>query len=229
MPAAMEPRHPTASRPLNDLERAIWRLRLVAHEAQIMLRGFNRSPDAAKALNNELLFGLSHQALILVTKFLEIWGAFGSLHGDDPRVIPTRRAITPVLDRIRVWKGLDEFRNSALAHAYLAKDGTVLPPWELQATGRAPSYHAEILLLLNLVNLAVLATLSVFAEEYRPLDVLIRGPRPAPDKGPGIQFGTEIDAELHRVAGPLEGALQAELGVRPDQALVAAFGRAVRP
>ena len=159
----MEPLHPTAVRKLSDLERGLWRLRLVAHEAQIMLRGFNRYPDAAQAINNELLFGLTHQALILVTKFLEIWDDFGSLAKSDDRVVPMRRILTPAIDRIRVWKGFDDFRNTALAHAYLAKDGTVAPPWELQATGKAPAYHAEVLLLLNLCTLAVLAVLAVLS------------------------------------------------------------------
>lgn len=224
----MEPLHPD-NRPLTALERTVFRFRLVAHEAQITLRGFNKYSDVATAINNELLYGITHHALILVSKFLEVWEDFGALANADSRVVPTRRAMKPLVDRINIWKGFDLFRNSALAHAYLAKDGTLLPPWELQTDGKAPSYHAEIVLLLNVINVAVLAALSVFEAEYTPLDQLLPWGEPSADPGPGIRQGTEIQSELARLVKPMEDSLRSTLGVECSQKLARAFQRATSP
>ena len=92
----MEPSHPETGDPLTDLERTLWRFRMVAHEAQVMWRGFNQYDDSAKAINQDLMFGLSNQALITVSKFLEIWDDFGSLAKTDARVICSRRAVQPL-------------------------------------------------------------------------------------------------------------------------------------
>ena len=222
----MEPRHPTEARNLNELERTLWRLRMVAHEAQVMLRGFNRYPDAAAAINEDLWFGLTHQSLIILSKFLEIWHDFGSLARTDARVIPTRKALAPIVKRMRVWKGLDQFRNTTLAHAYLSKDGKLVPPWELQQKRRAPTFHAEVVLLLNLVPLAVLAVLSVFEKEYSPLDPLMGPSGPVPGPGPGISLGTELDAEIKTLAVTTDAALKAGLNVVVTGTLAAAFQEA---
>ena len=49
-----------------------------------------------------------------------------------------------MLDRILIWKGLETFRNSTLAHAYLTKEGKLLPPWQLFRTGLVALYPNAI-------------------------------------------------------------------------------------
>ena len=71
------------------------------------MRGFNKYSDVASVINNELLYAITHHALILVSKFLEVWEDLGSLAQDDPWIVPARRAIKPLLNRIDVWKSAD--------------------------------------------------------------------------------------------------------------------------
>src|SRR5437870_8296908 len=130
-----EPLHPITRQPLSELDRFLWRFRMVAQEALLMRRGFNKTGDAAKVLNEELLFFLTNQALIIVCKFLEIWDGFGALE-KDAKIRQLRRAIQPFIDRIRVWSGLRMFRGTALAHPYLTKDKKLIGPWQLLFEGK---------------------------------------------------------------------------------------------
>jgi hypothetical protein len=197
----VEPVHPVRGDALTPLERQLWRFRTAANEAQVMLRGFHQTGDVAKALNDDLLFSLTNHALIIVCKFLEVWDDFGRIAGTDLRVRDTRRAVQPYIDRIRVWKGLEQFRNGTLAHAYLTKEGgQLIGPWDLLAAHKAPSYHAECLLLLQCAKWAALAVLCSFAAEYVPLRPILRSAAPAPSRGPGIANGKEIDVETRRLA-----------------------------
>lgn len=225
----MEPLHPLTHKPLTPLERFLWRFRMAAHEAQVMWRGFNAYPDAAKVINDDLLFSLTNQALLIVCKFLEIWDEFGSLSKVDQRVVPVRRALQPIIDRIRVWKGLEVYRNTILAHPYTTKSGALLPPWELPRTGQAPSFHAEHILLLQLVVFAVLGILRVFEEEFRPIDSLCGPSGPAPGPGPGISKGTEIDPTLRPIVERIDKQLQTECSVVVKGDLLTAFMKAIRP
>jgi len=50
----MEPVHPKTGLPLTELERTLWRFRMVAHEAQVMWRGFNGYKAVNKAINDDL-------------------------------------------------------------------------------------------------------------------------------------------------------------------------------
>lgn len=225
----MEPLHPETGEPLTNLERTLWRFRMVAHEAQVLWRGFNHYDDAAQAINEDLMFNLSNQALIIVSKFLEIWDDFGSLAKSDSRVICTRKAVQPAVDRILVWKGLEQFRNTTLAHAYVTKDGKLLPPWELTHTEQAPTYHAEIILLFQCVVFAVLAILSVFEEEYSPLDPLTGPPKEQPGFGPGIAKGTEIQPTLKKIMSQVDASLLAECGVVVKGPLLTTFANAIKP
>jgi hypothetical protein len=225
----MEPKHPTRGGTLTPLERFLWRFRMAAHEAQVMWRGFNAYPDAATAINEDLLFGLTNQALIIVSKFLEIWNEFGKLAKEESRVVPARRAIQPIVDRIYLWKGLDKYRNTTLAHPYTTKSGDLLPPWELLRTGQAPSFHAEIMLLLQLVVFAVASILAVFEAEYRLLDPLT-GPSGSPaGPGDGIAKGTEIAGVLGPLLTRVDEQLQKECGVVLKGDLLRMFRAAIRP
>jgi hypothetical protein len=226
----MEPVHPKTGKPLSDLERTLWRFRMVAHEAQVMWRGFNGYKDANDAINSALWFSLSNQAIIIVSKFREVWNAFGSLAKSDPRIIPCRRAVQVLVDRMEVWKGLDAFRDSTLAHAYLDKDGKILPPWQLFNAGLAPTFHAEIVLLLQCVVFSVLSILLVFEKEFSPLDVLAApGNAPTPGPGPGISLGSEIGPAVRPLCASVDRLLQSECGVAAKGPVFEAFKKSLVP
>ena len=224
----MEPTHPRTGAPLTELERTLWRFRMVAHEAQVMHRGFNRAGDISKTINEDLMFGITHQAMIIVSKFLEVWDDFGSLARHEPLVVPTRRALDSIIERINIWPGLATYRNVVLAHAYLDRDGALLPPWELLRAGRAPSYHAEIVLLLFLVHYAVLGVLSVFEAIYTGIDPLAGPPAATgPRADIGLALGKDIPDELRRVIGPVDEGLKQQCDVVVGGPLADAFKRAI--
>lgn len=226
----VEPLHPETGKPLTDLERALWRFRMVAHEAAVMWRGFNGVKDVERDINADLMFGITNQALVIVCKFLEVWDDSGSLAPAEPRIILARRAAQPIIDRIRRWKGLETFRNTTLAHAYLDKDDKLLPPWELFRRGLAPTYHAEIVLLLQCVVFGALAILAVFEKEYAPLDKLAGpGDMPLPPPSPGISLGTEIEGELKAITQQVDFALRRDFGITGDSPLFVTFKRSLLP
>ncbi|MCZ6761266.1 MAG: hypothetical protein O7D29_13005 [Gemmatimonadetes bacterium] len=226
----LEPRHPQTGEPFTELERVLWRFRMAAHEATTMWRGFNSVEDVERDINSELMLGLTNQCLIIVTKFREVWDDFGSVAKDDPRVVLTRRAVQPLVDRIDVWPGLRDFRNTALAHAYQDKAGKLVPPTALIRSGAAPTFHAEIILLMQLVVFGVLAVLLVFDAEYRGIDNTTRDAEQlVPTAGPGIALGSEIDRELRRIAHKVQAGLDRELGVTPGGDMMEMFKNALRP
>jgi hypothetical protein len=225
---AAEPSHPVTGQPLSALERQLWRFRMVAHEASGMWRGLRRVPADSGALNDDLMFALSNHALVIVCKFLEIWDDLGSLAKDYPRVIPTRRAVQPLIDRIRIWRGLDEFRNTTLAHAYLTKAGTLLPPWTLLRAGQAPTYHAEMLLLLQTCVFASLGVLLAFEAEYTPIDPIAR----AADESdvppePGVGRVDEIDGILRPLCAQVSQSLLKDLNIKSQGPLYDTFRRSL--
>lgn len=191
---------------------------MAAHEATEILRGFNYYEDAAAALNDALLFTISNQSLLIVSKFLEVWEDFGALARVDARVIEARRCAEPILNRINLWPGLKEFRNTAGAHAYTDRTGKLVPPWSLLKDGQAPTYHAEIILLLRLVPTAVAVALSAFEQEFHGIAGLCGpGESASPGPAPGIEKGTEIESAMRPVCAEV------------DQRYLRAFGKPVSP
>ena len=225
---ATEPLHPTTGQKLNALERQLWRFRMVGHEASRMWRGLRTAPPDPGGINDDLMFALSNHALVIVCKFLEIWDDLGSLAQGVPRVIPTRRAVQPLVDRLQIWKGLDEFRNTTLAHAYQTKRGTLLPPWTLLRAGLAPTYHAEILLLLQTCVFASLGVLLAFEAEYTPIDPIARA---ADDSDvppePGISRVDEIDGILRPLCAQVSQSLLRDLGIKSTGPLYDTFRRSL--
>ena len=196
-----------------------------------MIRGFLAYPDLSAAINTDLLFGISNQALIIVTKFLEVWEDSGSLVKSEPKILGLRRALKPLIGRIEVWKGIRALRNTALAHAYLDGNGELAGPWELVESGRAPSYHAEIILLLYLVHIAVLCILCVFEEVYLPIDVLA-GPgagKPEPPVGDGIQFGEDLKPAMQAIAADIGPRIHRECGVVVNGPFAERFQATLKP
>lgn len=224
---AMEPVHPSTGEPFTALERVLWRFRMAGHEATVILRGLNNVEDVAKDVNNDLMFALTNQALIIVSKFREVWDDFGSLAKVDDRVIPVRRSLQPLVSRIDVWKGLKTYRNTTLAHAYLDKQHRLLPPTALIRAGAVPSFHAEILLLLKLVFFGTAGVLQVFEDEYSAISSTTRDqPGFVLERGPGIELGSEIDSALGEIASAVDRSFQDEFGERLGGQVFAAFGEA---
>ncbi len=187
---------------------------MVALENEIMLRGYRDVEDAARDIPENLLFSLANHGLILICKFLEVWRDFGGVAGAVPRVVDVRKAVHPLIERIEVWPGLTAFRNTTLAHAYLdKKTGSPVGPWPALYEHKAPTYHAEVLLLQHALHMAVAAVLACFEADYQGIRPLI-GParRPDPSPGPGIQLGTEIEPALKALARDVDRGL-AGIGV----------------
>ncbi len=206
-------KHPTAARDLTPLEIILWRFRFVARENETMLRGYREVEDVARDIPDNLLFSLANHGLILICKFLEVWHDFGGVAGAVPRVVNVRKAVHPLIERIEVWPGLTSFRNTMLAHAYLDKTGRPVGPWPALYDHKAPTYHAEVLLLQHALHMAIAAVLACFEAEYQSIRPLI-GPekRPDPSPGPGVQLGSEIQPALKALALEVDRRL-ASIGV----------------
>ena len=201
---------------------------MVALESQVMLRGYFSVPNVADSIPDGLLFSLANHAQIIVAKFLEVWHDFGTLVPTHPRVLDVRRAVTPFVRRIEVWTGLRTFRNTALAHPYTTLDGRLVGPWYLMEQHRAPTYHAEIILLLECVMYAVAGTLAGFLEEYKALGPSFRGGKPVPDGGPGIQDGADIDEVIRPLLRQVDASLQS-IGVPASSPVFAEFRSELKP
>lgn len=199
---------------------------MVAVEMQVMLRGFFSVKDVAESIPDGLIFSLSNHAIILLTKFLDVWNDLGALAASEPRVVEVRRAVAPLVQRIEVWRGIELFRNTALAHAYEMKDGRLVGPWYLFQTHQAPTYHAEILLLLQCAMHAIAGLLAAFIDEYKGLGPSFRSDIPTPDEGPGIRYGTDITPSLKALLREVDTKLTA-LGVPQANPVYAEFRRAV--
>lgn len=220
--------HPARGDSLTPLERQLWRLRMVALEIQVMLRGFFSVEDVAKQIPDGLLFALSNHGLILITKFLEVWSDFGALSPRESRVVEVRRAVSPLVRRIQIWQGLESFRSMTIAHAYQMKNGRLVGPWHLLHTHQAPTYHAEVILLLQCAMHAVAGVLATFIDEYRALGPSFRSGLPSLDEGPGIRFGTEIQPSLRALLRDVDGKLTA-LGVPASNPVYAEFREELKP
>ena len=222
--------HPARGDALTDLEKLLWRFRIASREAQQMIRGFLAYPNVGDAINADLLAGLTNQALIIVTKFLEIWDDSGKLAKIEPKIVNLRRALSPIVDRIHVWRGLRAIRNTSLAHAYLDK-GELVAPWELLESGKAPAYHAEIILLLYLVHMAVLCILHVFEETYLAIDVLTGHDKGDAELhvGPGIRDDTQMLPTLNAIALDTDARMESEFGARVAGPFVDRFQAKLKP
>ena len=223
-----EPAHPDHGAPLDPLERALWRFRLVGHEATVLCRGFKTEADAGRDVNADLKFVIANQSLLIVSKFREVWNEFGRLASTDARVVSARRATQPIVDRIDVWTGLRTHRNTTLAHAYLDSTDAILPPTSLIRDGTVPTFHAEILLLVHLVVHATAVVLQAFEDCYVAIDPVTRdAPATVVEKGPGIESGDEIDAELGAVMDRVSEVYKAEFGVPLGGRIVETFRAAL--
>ncbi len=207
-----EPTHPIRKDELNPLERHLWRFRVVCLETSCVMRGYRATPDVATTINPDLLFSLANHSLLLVCKFLEIWDSFGGLARDHARVVTIRRCVQPIVDRIRQWSGIDVLRDSALAHTYQTTDNKLISPRYILHSLDAPSSQAEIILLVDLVNFAVMAVLCAFEQEYLGVSQLFADLPAEIDHTKGIRTGHELDDALAAVLTVVDQKL-AEAGI----------------
>ena len=224
--------HPVRGDALTPLERELWRFRMVALEAQAILQGiYSITQEQYDTMPSGIMFTLHNHGHVVTAKFLEVWADFGRLAKDEARVVDTRRAVTPLVDRIRVWPGLEQYRNTIIAHPYTTKDGRLVGPWQQLEAQRAPTYHAEGVLLLDCVTHAVAAILAVFYEEYRALGPTFRSAREAAftvEAGPGIDHGTKIRPTILPLLEQVDAAITA-LGVAKANPVFAEFRAEVAP
>jgi hypothetical protein len=220
--------HPVRHNALTPLERHLWRMRMVVLEVQVMLRGYYSAGDVAATVPDGLLFSLTNHGLILISKFLEVWDDLGSAAKSVPKAVDVRRAVSPLVDRILVWRGISRFRNTALAHAYETKDGRLVGPWHLMHTHQVPTYHAEVLLLLHCVMTATAGVLAAFLEEYKALSPTFQSSTPTPDEGRGIRLGTAIAPALRGLAAEVDRRLTT-MGVSPSNPVYAEFREELIP
>jgi len=169
-------------------------------------------------LEDDFVFTILNYGMILVSKFLEIWNEFGSLSKTNSRIVEVRRAIQPLIDRIEIWDGLREYRNSTLAHSYRTPQGQLMLPWHLLEAGRAPSYHAEMMALVTAAISAGFGILASFEEEYLAIRPLLASTIENLPIGPGISAGPEIAQSLRPIAVRVGSDLE-KLGVRQDNAV----------
>lgn len=188
----VEPRHPDG-RELNEFERRFLRLRLIGHEAHLLFCSITRTEDRKQ--DGELALSVQNYALVMVCRFLEVWGQFQALAKDNRRVRDFASAASPYLDRITIWPGLRDFRNWILAHRYqIDTNPEFIPPWAIMATGRVPTKPAELLLLLDCVRQVSASACAYYGDIYRSLQPILRtGDEPVPARG--VSTGDEAQAE----------------------------------
>ena len=220
--------HPVRGDALTPLEHQLWRFRMVAVEVQALVRGLYSVEDVAATIPEPLLFSLTNQAILLVAKFLEVWSDFGTLAKGNADVVRARRVVAPITRRLEVWTGLTEFRNTTLAHPYETKDGKLVGPWFLMSQHRVPTFHAEAILLLHCVNLAVATVLAVFGAQYAPLGPSLRSSFPSPEAGPGITRGEDVQPAVDSLTEELGQRLIAD-GLPTASPVYAEFREATRP
>jgi hypothetical protein len=205
-----EPLHPSG-RPLSEFERNLWRLKLVGHEAHLLLCSAIRTEERKK--DQELLFTLGNYALLLVCKFLEIWDDFNHLGKDNRRVREVTRAVSPAVRRItKTWPNLRDYRNWTVAHPYrIREESEITPPWALLQAQVAPDQPSEALLLLDCVRMVIIGTLAHFGDLYRQLAPTFDAGRMV-ETPRGVVDGVGIERERRVLAAELDTRL-ADIGV----------------
>jgi hypothetical protein len=100
----------------------------------------------------------------------------------------------------------------------------------LFSAGLAPTYHAEIILLLQCVVFAVLSILLVFEKDFTPI-VSLAGPGVAtvPSPAPGISKGEEIKPALQSVCARVDQLLKEQCGVTARGPVFDAFKKSLVP
>jgi len=164
----------------------------------LLMCGLLRKED--RKTDDDLVLTLQNYALILICRFLEIWGQFNALAKDDRRVLEITRALSPYLDRINEWPGLKDFRDWILAHKYqIDRRPEFVPPWEVLNTGRVPAKAPEMLVLLDCVQQAVACTMAYYGDILRDLAPVLR-PSPEGAAPHGALTGEEAQNERIRLA-----------------------------
>lgn len=215
----VEPPHPSG-RPLSEFERRLLRVRLIGHEAHLLICSVTRTMDRKQ--DRELLLTMQNFALILICRFREIWSQFLGLRRTHRRVREIAEVVRPLTARIEVWPGLVDYRNWILAHKYqIDRLPELIPPHVVLRTQQVPTDPSELLLLLDCARLTTAAVMLYFGDIYRSLaPVLDPGNEPAALRG--VRGGDAAQAEREHLAREIDRRLEA-LGVLRDGATAQEF------
>ena len=201
----VEPPHPSG-RELTDFERSLCRVRLIGHEAHLLVCGLTRRED--RKTDGDLLLTLQNYSLILVCRFLEIWAEFQGMARDNRRVKEIAQAVSPFTDRINAWPGLRDYRNWVLAHSYrVRREPEFVPPWVVLHSGRVPVGPPEMILVLECVRLAVAGVCAHFGDIYMTLSPVLY-PGEEPLQSGGALDGAAAQAERVRLASEVNDRLK---------------------
>jgi hypothetical protein len=116
----------------------------------------------AKALSRQdLRNSLSSYIMISVHSFNQEWKRFEGLGKEDMEIRETLRIASPLVRRIRSWKGIGRLRSSALAHEpFDFQSGKLIEVRELFGPGKAPSEFWEQILLAECAVWAISVALE---------------------------------------------------------------------
>lgn len=116
----------------------------------------------AKAVTRQdLRDSLASYLMISVHSFNQEWKRFEGLGKNDLVVRETLRIASPLVRKIRSWKGVSRLRSSALAHEpFDAQNGKLVDMRDLFGPGKAPSEFWEQMLLAECAVWAISVALQ---------------------------------------------------------------------
>lgn len=147
----------------------------------------------------DLRDSLGNYIVINIHSFNEEWKRFESFAKNDPRVRETVRIASPMVKRIRYWKGLSKLRSKALAHELFSReDQTLVDIRPLFGEAKAPSQVWEQILLgeCAVYAIAVALTRHNVERDKAVRVVYIDGPHMIEDCG--ISSKSEFDVIMKK-------------------------------
>ena len=179
------------------------RYRLIYIEINYLLR--SATLDVSRKEDKILLFTLSQYALLLITKFLEIYKSYSSLAGKNEIIKNSLKCTQPLINRIKNnWTNLNYYRNKIIAHPYFDDSKKEIQyPWRLLEKEDAPVQVAEILLLCKLILLVSATICSFFPNEYENGKKTFQYPDNL-QQSKGVSNGFEAEMELAQLKNKLQ-------------------------
>lgn len=152
----------------------------------------------AKAVTRQdLRDSLASYLMISVHSFNQEWKRFEGLGKDDLVVRETLRIASPLVRKIRSWKGVSRLRSSALAHEpFDAQNGKLVDMRELFGPGKAPSEFWEQMLLAECAVWAISVALQRHDHERRQAVAQVYSDGPHEIVRCGIASADEFDEQM---------------------------------
>lgn len=152
----------------------------------------------AKAVTRQdLRDSLASYLMISVHSFNQEWKRFEGLGKDDLVVRDTLRIASPLVRKIRSWKGVSRLRSSALAHEpFDAQNGKLVDMRELFGPGKAPSEFWEQMLLAECAVWAISVALQRHDHERQLAVAQVYSEGPHEIVRCGITSADEFDCHM---------------------------------